>query len=110
MSTEKKPDDVHVITEKDIATEPGIGYPMDLLVLRRENNRLRLERNQERHARELAELTLERQSMPPTLKQRWAKVGKWGALFTLLPAVGAALAQLWPQYAHIFELLTEWAH
>lgn len=112
MSTEKKPDDVHTVTERDIATEPGIGYPMDLLILRRENNRLRMERNQERQARELAELTLERQSMPPTRRQRavgWSlKLGKWGALLTLLPPLGVVLAKLWPEYADLIELATEW--
>jgi|SRR5688572_16616185 len=105
-----KPEDTTItLTNNDIETEPGIGRPADVLVLLRENNRLRIERNREREARELAELSLERSSMPPTPRQKWARFGKWGALLTLLPTLGAVAMELWPKYADLIEFVTQWA-
>ncbi len=107
-----KPEEPITLTANDIETEPGIGRPADVLVLLRENNRLRYERNDWRQRAELAELTVERSSMPPTPKQRavgWSlKLGKWGALLTLLPPLGVVLGKLWPDYADLIELVTGW--
>lgn len=96
------------LKETDIATEPGLGASLLEARLRQENMRLRQERNLARAERDDALETLERLSMPPTPKQRVAQWGKWGALVTLVPALGAALAQLWPEYADLIHSVTGW--
>jgi chemotaxis response regulator CheB len=97
------------ITANDIETEPGIGMGPVEMQLRKDLARIRRERNAAIERADLAELNLERSSVPPTRKQKAVGVGvllgKYAGLLVVLPALGAALAKLWPEYADLIALV-----
>ncbi len=91
----------YTITANDIETEPGTGLGPIEMQLRRDNARLRRERNAAIERADLAELTLERSSMPPTGKQKavavTGKVVQWtGALVLLVTAMAQVAAMYRP--------------
>ena len=86
-----------------------------MLALRTENARLRLERDEARQERDAAHAALAEAAdtlPPPTRHQRRVRLGfslgKYATLLAVLPALGAAVAELVPQYAHIIDALTGW--
>jgi hypothetical protein len=108
MSDELRPPPYPVAS--DDPTEPGIGSVSLAahITLRKENMRLRQERNA---ARDELDKQL-RSSMPPTPVQRKValslNLGKYTALLTLVPVVGAVLAKVWPAYKDLIETVTSW--
>jgi hypothetical protein len=91
---------------RDLPTEPGLG----LLALKAENARLRLERDEARLERDEAQAALADAAdslPPPTSHQRRVRravsVGKYATLLAVLPVLGAAVAEWWPQYAGLVD-------
>lgn len=100
MSDEMRPPPLPRSSE---ATEPGLG----LLALKNENARLRRERNEARDA--LLTGSAPGSSPPPTRRQRNVghviSLGKYAALLTILPALGAVVAKHWPEYADVVQAI-----
>jgi hypothetical protein len=94
---------------RDEITEPGIGINPEVMTLRRENMRLRRERNaaKEELAHALTSSAPGVGSIPPDLtrKQRTlktlAKTGGYTLLVSVLMAVAPMLAKKWPAYADV---------
>lgn len=93
----------------DVETLPGIFSPEEVAALRRENHRLRAERDDARL----------RLSSPGVLLPPPRRMTGWGAtlggvLVLLLPALGAALAKRWPHLAApidaVLQLALDTAH
>ena len=84
---------------RDADTEPGIHSAQDVLALRRDNARLRRQRDE----------LLERPSSipPPTRGQKRAKValitGKWAVLLPMVALAARAAARQWPEITEIVD-------
>jgi len=93
------------VTARDGDTEPGLG----LLALKEENARLRRERNEARAS--LLTTSEPGSTPPPTRRQRNARfglaLGKYAVLLTVLPALGAAVAKRWPEFADVVGVLLQ---
>ena len=95
MTTTPKPPIFPVA--RDEVTEPGIGVSMETLTLKRENMRLRQERNEARQA--LADLE-DRSSVPPPTRKQAAvamtgKVVQWTGIAMLLLTAAAQVASMY---------------
>ena len=81
---------------RDVETEPGIHSAQDVLALRRENHRLRRERDAALDG-----------TPPPTRGQRRAQVALGLGKFAVLLPVAAVLARWagrnWPEYAELVD-------
>lgn len=84
---------------RDADTEPGIHSAQDVLALRRENARLRRERDELRDASPSVP--------PPTRRQRTVKTalltGKWAVLLPLVALGARAAARQWPELTELVD-------
>lgn len=84
---------------RDADTEPGIHSAQDVLALRRENARLRRERDELRDRPS--------STPPPTRKQRNVKAalitGKWAVLLPVVALAARAAARQWPEITEIVD-------
>jgi hypothetical protein len=92
---------------RDEITQPGMGLDVEKLTLKRENMRLRQERNEARQQLTRALTESASGSTPPDLtrKQKAAKLGLSAATVTLITAAAGVLlpiiAKKWPAYADL---------
>lgn len=92
---------------RDVDTEPGLGMTAGEMQLRRDLARIRRERDRLRD--EALVSSASGSVPPPTRRQRNVRVslalGKYAGLLLLLPALGAAVAKRWPDYADIVNVV-----
>lgn len=93
---------------KDADTEPGIGIDIEKLSLKRENMRLRQERNQ---ARQALEDSAADTIPPPTKKQKTVRgllIGtKYAVLLPVLAFAGRAAARKWPAVQELVDAVLQ---
>ena len=98
---------------RDEITQPGMGLDVEKLTLKRENLRLRKERNEARQQLSRALTESASGSVPPDLtrKQKAARLGLSAATVTLLTAVVGVLVPIiernWPAYAGIIRAIQQ---
>lgn len=104
MSDEIPPPPPPFPVARDEVTQPGIGLDIEKLTLKRENMRLRQERNE---ARGLLADAVRETVPPPTRKQKLVKAGLTSAQWALLVGVAGvvlpAVAKKWPAYADLVQ-------
>jgi hypothetical protein len=98
---------------RDEITQPGMGLDVEKLTLKRENMRLRQERNEARQQLTRALTESASGSTPPDLtrKQKAAKLGLSAATVTLLTGLVGVLVPIiernWPAYAGIIKAIQQ---
>lgn len=89
---------------RDAETLPGVDSQQDAMALRRENLRLRQQRNQLQLQVDAARTS---DAPPPTRKQKLVRramsSGHYALLVALVAAVAPAVAKKWPAYADLID-------
>jgi len=94
---------------RDEVTQPGIGVDMERLTLKRENMRLRQERNAAREQLTNALTSSAPGLAPRTRGQKAGKVaielGKFAAMAPVLVIAGKLAAKHWPEFSDLIDAI-----